>query len=68
MADKGFARTTSRDIANTAGVSLAAIGYHFGSTVALLNTALIEAMGGGATSWLACSQTRSGSPTTLTRF
>jgi AcrR family transcriptional regulator len=45
LADKGFARTTSRDIANTAGVSLAAIGYHFGSTVALLNTALIEAMG-----------------------
>ncbi len=44
LADKGFARTTARDIATTARVSLAAIGYHFGSTEALLNTALIEAM------------------------
>ncbi|MDN5933067.1 MAG: TetR/AcrR family transcriptional regulator [Pseudonocardia sp.] len=44
LADKGFARTTARDIASTSGVSLAAIGYHFGSTTALLNTALIEAM------------------------
>lgn len=45
LADKGFARTTARDIASTSGVSLAAIGYHFGSTEALLNTALIEAIG-----------------------
>lgn len=44
LADKGFARTTARDIARASGVSLAAIGYHFGSTVALLNAALIQAM------------------------
>ncbi len=40
---KGYARTTVRDIATTAGVSMAAIGYHFGSKEALLNEALAEA-------------------------
>jgi AcrR family transcriptional regulator len=42
---KGYARTTARDIAQAAGVSLAAIGYHFGSKEALLNQALFEAVG-----------------------
>jgi AcrR family transcriptional regulator len=42
---KGFARTTARDIASAAGVSLAAIGYHFGSKEALLTQALVEATG-----------------------
>jgi AcrR family transcriptional regulator len=42
--EKGYARTTARDIASTAGVSLAAIGYHFGTTEALLNAALHRAM------------------------
>lgn len=40
---KGYARTTARDIAAAAGTSLAAIGYHFRSTEALLNTALNQA-------------------------
>ena len=44
LLDKGYARTTARDIATAAGTSLAAIGYHFGSTQALLNTAVFEAM------------------------
>jgi AcrR family transcriptional regulator len=43
--DKGYARTTARDIAATSGVSLAAIGYHFGSKEALLDAARIEAIG-----------------------
>lgn len=43
--EKGYARTTARDITTTSGTSLAAIGYHFGSKEALLNTALIEATG-----------------------
>lgn len=43
--EKGFTRTTARDIATAAGVSLAAIGYHFGSTDALLSRALFEAVG-----------------------
>lgn len=42
--DKGYARTTARDIATAAGVSLAAIGYHFGSKEALLNAALERAI------------------------
>ncbi|MEU8896176.1 TetR family transcriptional regulator [Nocardia sp. NPDC048505] len=41
--DKGYARTTVRDIATAAGVSMAAIGYHFGSKEALLTAALAEA-------------------------
>lgn len=43
--DKGYARTTVRDIASAAGVSMAAIGYHFRSKDALLNAALFEASG-----------------------
>ncbi len=42
--DRGYAQTTARDIAGRAGVSLGAIGYHFGSTDALLHEALAEAV------------------------
>ena len=42
--EKGYARTTARDIASASGVSLAAIGYHFGSMGALLNAAMIQAI------------------------
>jgi AcrR family transcriptional regulator len=45
LLEKGYARTTARDIAAAAGVSLAAIGYHFKTTEALLNAALFEAIG-----------------------
>ncbi|GAB2866530.1 TetR/AcrR family transcriptional regulator [Actinocorallia aurea] len=45
LLDKGYGRTTARDITTAAGVSLAAIGYHFGSKEALLNEALREAVG-----------------------
>ncbi|MFF2777530.1 TetR/AcrR family transcriptional regulator [Streptomyces sp. NPDC058052] len=45
LEEKGWARTTVRDIATASGgVSMAAIGYHFGSREALLNAALIEAI------------------------
>lgn len=44
LQEKGYARTTARDIASAAGTSLAAIGYHFKSTEALLNAALVEAI------------------------
>src|SRR5215217_4173397 len=44
LLEKGYSRTTARDIATAAGVSLAAIGYHFGSTEALLNEALFAAV------------------------
>jgi AcrR family transcriptional regulator len=45
LSEKGYARTTARDLAAASGVSLAAIGYHFGSKDALLNAARIEALG-----------------------
>ncbi|RFU83040.1 TetR/AcrR family transcriptional regulator [Streptomyces triticagri] len=44
---KGYERTTVRDLASTAGVSMAAIGYHFGSKEALLNQALFQALDSG---------------------
>jgi AcrR family transcriptional regulator len=44
LLEKGYARTTVRDIAGAAGVSMAAIGYHYGSREALLNEAMFEAM------------------------
>src|SRR6266851_7134015 len=45
LLEKGYARTTARDIATASGVSLAAIGYHFGSKDVLLNQAMFEAIG-----------------------
>jgi AcrR family transcriptional regulator len=42
--EKGYAATTARDIASASGVSLAAIGYHFGSKEALLNEARMQAL------------------------
>jgi AcrR family transcriptional regulator len=42
--EKGYARTTARDISTAAGTSLAAIGYHYRSTEALLNAALFQIM------------------------
>ncbi|MGH3760430.1 TetR/AcrR family transcriptional regulator [Actinophytocola sp.] len=44
LADKGYARTTARDIASAAGVSLAAIGYHYGSKDELLKVALRQSL------------------------
>jgi AcrR family transcriptional regulator len=45
LLEKGYDRTTVRDIASAANVSMAAIGYHYGSREALLNQALFEAIG-----------------------
>jgi AcrR family transcriptional regulator len=42
LLDKGYAATTARDIVTRAGTSLAAIGYHFGSTEHLLHEAIAE--------------------------
>jgi AcrR family transcriptional regulator len=44
LKEKGWARTTVRDIAAAAGVNHAAIGYHFGSREALLTAAFVQAM------------------------
>jgi AcrR family transcriptional regulator len=44
LIEKGYAHTTARDIAAASGVSLAAIGYHFGSKDALMNQAVYESV------------------------
>ncbi len=41
LTERGFARTTARDVVAAAGTNLGAIGYHYGSTEQLLNTALL---------------------------
>ncbi|MEU4313919.1 helix-turn-helix domain-containing protein [Nocardia sp. NPDC024068] len=47
LLERGLAKVTARDIATAAGVSLAAIGYHFGSKDRLITEALAEATGQG---------------------
>jgi AcrR family transcriptional regulator len=42
--EKGYARTTARDIVAASGANLASIGYHYGSTEALLQAAMIDAI------------------------
>jgi AcrR family transcriptional regulator len=41
LAEKGYAKTTARDIVTASGTNLASIGYHYGSKVALLNAAMV---------------------------
>lgn len=48
LLQKGFARTTARDIVKESGTNLASIGYHYGSKDALLAQAyvsIVEDMG-----------------------
>ncbi|MFB6611405.1 TetR/AcrR family transcriptional regulator [Agromyces sp. NPDC056379] len=47
IVERGVAKATARDIATAAGVSLAAIGYHFGSKEQLITEALMESLGDG---------------------
>ncbi|MGW7410413.1 TetR/AcrR family transcriptional regulator [Streptomyces sp. NPDC054833] len=69
LLEKGFARTTARDIVKESGTNLASIGYHYGSKDALLAqayVALVEGMsgafdGGGAVE-------PEGAPGSLERF
>ncbi|WP_323178905.1 TetR/AcrR family transcriptional regulator [Streptomyces sp. NBC_00291] len=42
LVEKGFVRTTARDIVKASGANLASIGYHYGSKDALLTQAFIE--------------------------
>lgn len=44
LAEKGYARTTARDIVAASGANLASIGYHYGSKEALLNAAMVSAV------------------------
>src|SRR5215208_4195493 len=49
LEEKGYARTTARDLVAASGTNLGSIGYHFGSKEALLNAAINE----GFKRWLA---------------
>ncbi|MGP3959898.1 TetR/AcrR family transcriptional regulator [Nonomuraea sp. 3N208] len=40
LQEKGYARTTARDLVAASGTNLASIGYHFGGKEALLNEAI----------------------------
>lgn len=42
--ERGYARTTARDIVAVSGTNLASIGYHFRSKEALLNAAIMQAI------------------------
>ncbi|MEU7863766.1 TetR family transcriptional regulator [Nonomuraea sp. NPDC049141] len=43
LQEKGYARTTARDLVAASGTNLASIGYHFGGKDALLNEAIVSA-------------------------
>ena len=44
LREKGYARTTARDIVAASGTNLASIGYHYGSVTALLNAAVLAVL------------------------
>lgn len=50
LRENGYDRTSVRDIATAAGVSMAAIGYHYGSRETLLNQALFALLDEGGSS------------------
>ncbi|MDG4859670.1 TetR/AcrR family transcriptional regulator [Streptomyces sp. T-3] len=51
LLDKGFVRTTARDIVKESGTNLASIGYHYGSKDALLAQAYIALVEGLSETW-----------------
>ena len=42
LVERGYGRTTARDIVEASGTNLASIGYHFGTKEALLDEAMME--------------------------
>ncbi|MDQ7968255.1 MAG: CerR family C-terminal domain-containing protein [Oxalicibacterium faecigallinarum] len=51
FAEKGFSKTSTRDIAQTAGVNVASIKYYFGDKDGLYRAAFAESMGPECNSW-----------------
>ena len=51
FAEKGFSKTSTRDIAQTAGVNIASIKYYFGDKAGLYRAAFVESMGPECSSW-----------------
>jgi AcrR family transcriptional regulator len=44
LLEKGWARTTARDVVALSGTNLGSIGYHYGSTEALMTAAMLSAI------------------------
>jgi AcrR family transcriptional regulator len=44
LLEKGWARTTARDVVALSGTNLGSIGYHYGSTEALMTAAMLSAV------------------------
>jgi AcrR family transcriptional regulator len=71
LLEKGFLRTTARDIVKESGTNLASIGYHYGSKDALLVQAyvsLIEGVGDGFDPGWGAGGTVTAPPGSLERF
>ncbi|WP_406121772.1 TetR/AcrR family transcriptional regulator [Streptomyces sp. NBC_00989] len=65
LLEKGFARTTARDIVKESGTNLASIGYHYGSKDALLAQAYVALVDDMSFEW---GGQLGGAPGSLERF
>ena len=65
LLEKGFARTTARDIVKESGTNLASIGYHYGSKDALLAQAYVALVDDMSFEW---GDRLEGAPGSLERF
>ncbi|MCT9091563.1 TetR/AcrR family transcriptional regulator [Streptomyces sp. ASQP_92] len=68
LLDKGFVRTTSRDIVKESGTNLASIGYHYGSKDGLLAEAYIALVEGVSDAFDATPASTETAPGSLERF
>jgi AcrR family transcriptional regulator len=67
LLEKGFVRTTARDIVKESGTNLASIGYHYGSKDALLAQAYVALAEGASDDWSDVGELP-GPPGSLERF
>ena len=68
LLEKGFARTTARDIVRASGTNLASIGYHYGSKDALLAQAYVSLVEGMGDAFEGDGAATSAEPGSLERF
>ncbi|MFF3616312.1 TetR/AcrR family transcriptional regulator [Streptomyces sp. NPDC002580] len=69
LLEKGFVRTTARDIVKESGTNLASIGYHYGSKDALLAAAYVDLISAAGDTFGAFATADSaGVPGSLERF
>ncbi|MEU4035887.1 TetR/AcrR family transcriptional regulator [Streptomyces collinus] len=68
LLEKGFARTTARDIVKESGTNLASIGYHYGSKDALLAQAYVALMENVSGAFEGSGAQAEGAPGSLERF